>query len=135
MPNPATYAAVAARWRPLSSEEQVLAATRLEDAWLMLRRRAKKRGVNDIDAAIAVDADLRADVIRVLATAVIRVFQNPNGLDREKTDDYEYERSEGASDGTLGFTDDELDELFPGIATAGRAFTIDPLADYAARFE
>lgn len=134
MPNPATYADVASRWRPLSSEEQALAGTRLGDAWLMLRRRAKKRGV-DVEEAIITDADLRDDVIRVLATAVIRVFKNPDGLDREKTDDYEYERSEGSSDGTLGFTDDELDELFPGVGSAGRAFMVDPLADYAARFE
>lgn len=135
MPNPATYADVAARWRPLSSEEQVLADTRLGDAWIMLKRRAEKRGVEDIDAALAADEDLKADTIRVLATAVIRVLKNPDGLDREKTDDYEYERSEGSPDGTLGFTDDELDELFPGIGDAGRAFSINMLGDYAARFE
>lgn len=135
MPNPATYADVASRWRPLSTEEQVLADTRLGDAWVMLKRRAEKRGVEDIDAALAADDDLKADTVRVLATAVIRVFKNPDGLDREKTDDYEYERSDGSSDGSLGFTDDELDELFPGIGDDGRAFSIDMLGDYAARFE
>jgi hypothetical protein len=135
MPNPATTQDVAGRWRPLSTDEQVLADTRLGDAWLMLKRRAKKRGVEDIDAAIAADEDLRDDVIRVLATAVIRVFKNPDGLNKEKTDDYEYERSDDSTNGELGFTDDELDELFPGIGDDGRAFSIDMLGDYAARFE
>lgn len=135
MPNPATIQDVEDRWRPLSTDELTLAATRLSDAWLMLKRRAKKRGVADIDAAIADDADLKDDVIRVIATAVIRVFKNPDGLTREKTDDYEYERSDDSSTGELEFTDDELDGLFPGIGDAGRAFSVDLLGDYAARFE
>lgn len=134
MPNPATIQDVANRWRPLSANESTLAATRLSDAWLMLKRRAKKRGVADIDAAIAADDDLKADVIRVLATAVVRVFKNPDGLTREKTDDYEYERSDDSSTGELEFTDDELDGLFPGIGDAGRAFSVNLLGDYAARF-
>ncbi len=134
MPNPATSADVVARWRPLSAEETTVATTRLGDAWVKLKRHATKRGV-DVEEAIITDVDLRDDVIRVLATAVLRVLMNPEGKVQEAGDDYSYTRASGDADGTLKFTDDELDDLFPGLAETGRAFTYDPLADYASRFQ
>lgn len=134
MPNPATPVDVAARWRPLSTEETNLAATLLDDAWVMLKGHAARRDT-DIEDKITTDNDLRSGVVRILATAVLRVLKNPEGKVQESGDDYSYTRGSGDADGTLKFTDDELGDLLPGLGSAGRAFTYDPLADYAARFE
>lgn len=130
MPNPATTADVVARWRPLSAQETTNAQTFLDDAWVMLKRRMAVEGV-DIEAEIAGDADLEADVVRVLATAVLRVMKNPDGKSRESIDDYSWSRDEAVSAGLLYFTDDELDGLIPGSGEKGRAFMIDPLATWA----
>lgn len=136
MPNPATTEDVAARWRPLSDTETTVAETRLNDAWLMLKRHATRRGV-DVEDEILTDDDLFAEVVRVLATAVLRVLMNPEGKTQESGDDYAYTRGGGNADadGVLRITDEELDDLFPGLAETGRAFSIDLLGDYAARFQ
>ena len=134
MPNPATSDDVVARWRPLSAEETTVANTLLEDAWVMLKRHATRREV-DLEDQILTDDDLFAEVVRVMATAVLRVLKNPDGKVQEAGDDYSYTRGSGDADGSLKFTDDELDDLLPGLAETGRAFTYDPLADYAARFQ
>ena len=134
MPNPATSADVVARWRPLSTEETSVATTLLNDAWVMLKRHATRRSV-DIEDDITTDTDLRSEVVRILATAVLRVLKNPEGKTQESIDDYSYTRNGDVAGGSLGFTDDELDDLLPGLGETGRAFTYDPLANYAARFE
>jgi hypothetical protein len=131
--NPATVADVVSRWRPLSAQETTNAETFLADAWVMLKRRMAVEGV-DIEAQIAADDDLRADVVRVLATAVLRVMKNPDGKSRESIDDYSWQRDEATSAGLLYFTDDELDGLIPGSGEKGRAFMIDPLATWAAQW-
>lgn len=133
MPNPALPTDVAARWRPLSAEESDVALTLLSDAWVMLKRHATRRGV-DIETAIATDVDLKSGVIRVLANAVLRVLKNPEGKAQESIDDYSYTRNGDVAGGALGFTDDELDDLLPGLGESGRAFTYDPLANFDARF-
>lgn len=134
MPNPAATTDVAARWRPLSTEEDKVALTLLRDAWVKLKRHATRRGV-DVEAAILADVDLKNDVIRVLATAVLRVLKNPDGFKQESLDDWSGTRNGDVASGTLEFTDDELDDLFPGLGSDGRAFMVDPLSNYAARFE
>lgn len=133
MPNPATVADVIARWRPLSDQETTNAETFLADAWVMLKRRMSIEDV-DIEALIADDVDLRADVVRVLASAVLRVMKNPDGKSRESIDDYSWQRDEALSAGLLYFTDDELDGLIPGSGEKGRAFMIDPLATWATQW-
>lgn len=139
MPNPATTADIESRWRPLSAQEDINAQTFLDDAWVMLKRRMTLLGV-DIEALIATDdalpedeRTLSADVVRVLATAVLRVMKNPDGKSRESIDDYSWARSEATASGLLYFADDELDGLVPGSGGEGRAYMIDPLADYEAR--
>ncbi len=134
MANPATPADVIKRWRPLSSQETLNAQTFLDDAWVMLKRRMALLGVN-IEDLIGADDDLEADVIRVIATAVLRVMKNPDGKSRESIDDYSWSRDEAVSAGLLYFADDELDGLVPGTGGDGRAFMIDPLAEYASRFD
>lgn len=141
MPNPATTADVIARWRPLSAQETINGETFLADAWVILRRHFTRLGV-DIEALIATDDALpvdertvKADVVRVIVTAVLRVMKNPDGLAQESIDDYTYKRDEATSAGLLYFTDDELDGLVPGSGATGRAFMVDPLANWAAQWE
>lgn len=134
MANPAFTPDIEARWRPLSAQETINAQTFLDDAWVMFRRHFDLLGV-DVEASIAADTDLAADVVRVLVTAVLRVMKNPDGLSQESIDDYTYRRDEATSAGLLYFTADELDGLVPGSSVAGRAFMVDPLANWSAQWE
>lgn len=125
MANPATVADVVARWRPLSTQETTNAQTFLDDAWVMLKRR-----VSDLEALMVDDADLTAEVVRVLATAVLRVLKNPDGKRQESIDDYSWTRDQAVSTGLLYFTDEELGDLTPD-GNSG-AFTGDLLAGWVA---
>lgn len=133
MANPATIADIVSRWRPLSTQESTNAQTFLDDAWVMLLRHFDRLGV-DFEVSIAADVELSADVVRVLSTAVLRVMKNPDGLVQESIDDYTYRRDEATSAGLLYFTDTELDGLVSGAAVTGRAFMVDPLADWATQW-
>jgi hypothetical protein len=133
MPNPAVVADVTDRWRPLSAQETTNAQTFLDDAWRMLKRQLAAQGV-DIEALMVDDADLTAEVIRVEATAVLRVMKNPDAMRQESIDDYSYTRDEAVSSGLLYFTDDEIGALVPGMSSGRRAFSIDLLGDYESRF-
>jgi hypothetical protein len=132
MSNPATPADVVARWRPLSAQETTNAQTFLDDAWRMLKRKTKDMSPS-LDTQIGTDADLRAEVVRVLATAVLRVMRNPDGKREESIDDYSWKLDESVSAGLLYISDEELADITPGATISGRAYSIDPLADYAAR--
>lgn len=134
MTNPAAVTDVEDRWRPLDAQETTNAETFLDDAWVMLKRRLARLGV-DIETEIATDDDASAEVVRILATAVLRVLRNPDGKTREAIDDYSWSVNEAVASGLLYFTDDELDGLVPGSGGKGRAFMVDPLADYSTRFE
>src|SRR5690349_11329851 len=67
----ATYADVEARWRPLTSAEQDVATTLVDDASAMVRSRW-----TDVDSRIASGALTAADVIRVVASMVKRAMLN-----------------------------------------------------------
>lgn len=71
MSNPASFADIEARWRTLSAPESFVAQTRLDDAWRKL-----KREIPDLETRMVDDGDLSADVVRVLADAVVRVLQS-----------------------------------------------------------
>jgi hypothetical protein len=100
----------------------------------MLRRHFTRLGV-DLEAEVATDSDLSDDVVRVEVAAVLRVMKNPDGKRSESIDDYTWTLDQAVSAGLLYFTTDELDGLLPGSAIRGRAFMVDPLADYATRFD
>lgn len=127
MPNPASTDDVAARWRPLAAAEDEIAETRLEDAWRKL-----KRDVSDLEERMVGNADLTADVVRVLSDAVIRVLQGlaRNGLRKGTVavDDgsmgWELDASVQTS---LYFTDAELGDLSAsGVRRRARAFSVQP---------
>lgn len=129
MANPATTADLVSRWRTLSAQETTNGQTFLDDAWRMLKR-AVLRINEDIEDLIVADTtgDLEDEVIRVLATAVLRVMKNPDGKAREAIDDYSWARDEAVSAGLLYISDAELDGLVPGTGTTGRAYSLDPFA-------
>lgn len=133
MTNPASTADLEARWRPLSDQEKINGQTFLEDAWRLLRRR-----IQTIEADIAADTsgDLQADAVRVLATAVLRVMKNPDGIRQESVDDYSWTRDQAVSAGLLYISDDELNDLIVDGTGPTGAFSINMLgANYpAARF-
>lgn len=133
MTNPASTADLEARWRPLSDQEKINGQTFLEDAWRLLRRR-----IQTIEADIAADTsgDLQADAVRVLATAVLRVMKNPDGIRQESIDDYSWTRDQAVSAGLLYISDDELNDLIVDGTGPTGAFSINMLgANYpAARF-
>ena len=128
MSNPASTVDIESRWRPLSEQEGINAETFLDDAWRILRRR-----VATIEDDITDDTtgDLEAEVVRVMATAVLRVMKNPDGKRRESLDDYMYERDEAVSAGLLYFLDDELNDLIVDQTGPTGAFSINMLgSDY-----
>ena len=132
MTNPATTADLVSRWRPLTAQETTNGTTFLGDAWSMLKRKTADMDPS-LDTQVGTDAALAAEVVRILATAVLRVMKNPDGKRKESIDDYAWERDESISAGLLYFTDDELSDITPGAVVSGRAYGIDMLADYAAR--
>lgn len=112
MANPATTGDIEARWRPLSQAESAVAETRLDDAWRKL-----KRDIPDLEARMVGDDDLTADVVRVLADAVIRLLRSAvsDGLKRKTVavDDASatYERDTDYDRASLYFTESELGDL------------------------
>ena len=124
MTNPATTTDLVARWRPLSAQEETNGVTFLADAWRMLRKR-----IPTLEADIAADTsrDLEAEVVRVEATAVLRVMKNPDGKRQETIDDYSWMRDQAVSAGLLYFTDAELDDLIVDNSGPSGAFSIDLL--------
>lgn len=129
MANPATTADIEARWRPLTTAEETIATTRLDDAWRKL-----KRDVPGLEARMVDDDDLTADVVRVLSDAVIRLLRSAqtDGMKRRTVavDDGSatYERDTDYDKAALYFTEGELSDLAPAVKSGrARAYSVQPL--------
>lgn len=129
MANPATWADVEKRWRPLSAAERVLVDARLADAWAIVKQR-----VPDIEARMAAYDPVPdppegldpAVVVFVLCAMVLRVSQNPEGKRQESIDDYSYMRDNTTAAGQLYLSDDEYGMLIDSPTASEDAFTITP---------
>lgn len=121
--NPATIADIEARWRPLSAPEQTVAATLLDDAWLILIQRLPSIPERIDNGTLNPEL-----VISVLCAMVLRVLRNPEGKRQESIDDYSYMRDNAVAAGMLYVSDDELGLLDPSGASAV-AFTIRPYGE------
>lgn len=133
MTNPAHIEDLASRWRPLSDQEQTNGETFLDDAWRMLKRRI---ATLETDMTADTSGVLTAEVVRVLATAVLRVMKNPDGKRQETIDDYSWTRDQAVSAGLLYFTDEDLNDLIVDDSGPSGAFSFSLLgANYPdARF-
>lgn len=110
--------------RALSEREIAVGSTLLNDAWGIIVNR-----VPGIEARLesypAGDA-LRALVIQVQTSMVLRVLYNPEGKLSETQDDYSYRLDSATSTGALYVSDTELALLGAGSAVSNGAFTIKP---------
>lgn len=126
MASPAQSVDIEARWRPLTADETVVAETRLDDAWRLLRRL-----VPDIESRLG-DPDTLADAVQALAEAVIRVLKNPDGIRRgtvsidDATRSFEYGGYTAAD--AIYFTDEQIAalSLTDGGLGKPRAFSVMP---------
>lgn len=125
MPNPATIADVAARWRPLRPAETGVAQTLLNDAWVLLQRHDPTIPTRLGTVPPTLDAQL---VVMVLCAMVLRVLKNPDGKTQESIEGtYSYTRNDAGSSGELLVTLDEQQLLAaPSIGRDSDAFTIRP---------
>jgi hypothetical protein len=112
MANPVTVQDVENRWRPLSTDQAVVAQALLDDVWALA-----KREIPTLDASITAETIDIAIVRQVLCAAVLRVLKNPDGRTQEALDDYSYTLGSGA-DGTLHLTEDDLVKLRPAPTDA-----------------
>jgi hypothetical protein len=112
---------VAARWQPLTPAQQELASVLIDDAIEILTA-----ALPTLEAAVpgTVSEEL---VVRVVASMVLRVLKNPDGLRQEAIAGYSYTRDQALSDGSLYLSDLERQQLATALGTAcGAAFTIRP---------
>ena len=129
MANPVTLTDIEARWRPLTSEEQVVTQSLLDDAWVVLTTRVPSVPQRLTDATL--DTSL---VVAVVSAMVLRVLRNPDGKVQESIDDYTYRRADAVSDGALYVSADEMALLSPA-AVSSAAFTIRPFGEPGYRVE
>lgn len=118
----ATTDDVAARWRPLSTAEETVAETLLEDAALIIRARFP-----DIDARLAADT-LDPSVPRMVSASMVqRAMRNPDGLTSVTIDDSTRRWDNTGTPSGLYLTTEEAD-LLGDVAVSGTAgaFTIVP---------
>lgn len=112
MPNPAAIEDVESRWQPLTPQQALNAATFLDDAWWMLLSRRPT-----LEADITAGLVSSRNVVRVVATMVLRVLKNPDGYEQESLDDWSGRRVRLLSDGLLHVTSEELADITPGRRT------------------
>lgn len=109
MPNPATTADIAARWRPLTAQETTNTNAFLGDAWALLLTRRPK-----IEADMTAGTVTTANVVRVVSAMVLRVLKNIDGWAEESVDDWRGKRADILASGELFVTSDELADITPG---------------------
>lgn len=134
MTNPAMFGDIESRWRPLTPAEQTIAETRLEDAWRKLKRDVRKLNPDapDLESRFAIEEDLEAEAVKVLADSVARLLRNADTARKgsvtldDRSRSWEYD--EDYSSSQLYFTDDELAGLAPvtGGRDRPRAFSVMP---------
>jgi hypothetical protein len=123
--NPVTVADIAARWRTLTSAEEVVVQARLNDAWELILA-----SVPDVEARLLAGTLRPGLVLAVEAAMVLGVVKNPDGAIETETaiDDYRKRvRVEAAASG-MELTEAQIELLSPPTSAAGTdgAWTIRP---------
>ena len=111
---------VESRWRTLTAQEASIVETVIEDAQDILESAAEDLGIE-----FASTPRSERTYKRIVASMVIRVLKNPDGLLTETIDDYTYRRDAAVSAGALYASADEVDQLRSPTGRARRgAFSI-----------
>lgn len=111
---------VESRWRTLTPAEASIADTVIEDAQDILESAAE-----DLGLEFASTPRSERTYKRIVASMVIRVLKNPDGLLSETIDDYTYRRDSAVSAGALYASASEVDQLRAPTGRARRgAFSI-----------
>lgn len=120
MANPVTVADLEARFRSLTADEQSVAQALLNDAWAILL-------VSKPNLDAQVGDEVSTEVVTfVVASMVLRVLRNPNGVRQWSVDDYSETRDVSIASGGLYVSAEELALLSPAGTGSGAAFTITP---------
>ena len=112
-----------ARWRPLTTAEDLIAPAWLDTASAIVRQRT------NVDALLAdtdfttLYPDYENAVIGIVAAMVLRVLRNPDGLRSYSIDDFAATRDTAVSTGLLYLSEDEASILQDPRSPTG-AFTI-----------
>jgi hypothetical protein len=106
---------VAAAWRPLSADEEVIATTFLEWVSARLRRKVPNLGQRLADD----EEDLAVLVTATAAMATARAMMNPEGWRSETIDDYTRTRDAAVSSGALYVSAEDVADLMPSAALPG----------------
>jgi hypothetical protein len=122
MPNPVITADLEARFRPLSTAEEVTAQALLDDAWAVLLT-----VIPDLEARMAAGTPSTSLVVSVASAMVLRVMRNPNGVRSWSVDDYSETRDNSIAAGSLYVAPEEV-RLLTGLASSARsgAFSVTP---------
>lgn len=117
MDNPATIQDVENRWGSISDPDlKIRVETWIGDAWRKVKRiptLIERLTAEELAEPDVEKRDLRADVVRIISEAVIRVLKNPKGLWQFSIDDGSATLDRSLSSGALYISDDERAELMP----------------------
>lgn len=106
----AIVADVTNRWRPLTLEEEAVAAALLQEAEAILAVASpgiRERAAASPDAAVVARS--------VVVSMVLRVLKNPDSVRQFSIDDYTQVRDQVASSGLLYATPEELAQVAPVV--------------------
>lgn len=106
MYNPVMLSDLEARWRPLTADEKIVAQALLDDAWSIAS--AQVPGL-----PLAVDSNrVPLGVVRAtIASMVVRVLRNPEGVRQWSVDDYSETRDASVAGGALYMSPEERNLL------------------------
>ena len=123
--SPATTNDLSARsLRTLSSQEILVGAALLDDAWsIIVAQRPSVSARLDVSPS---NPSFTSLVVQVQCAMVLRVLSNPDGKLEEQVDDYRYRLDAARSTGALYVTEAELSWLSAGDGSSDDAFTIRP---------
>lgn len=122
MPSFVTVDDLAARFRPLSDDEKIVAKALLDDAWSLAALQ-----VPGLNAAVGDNVANFGILTAVLSAMVLRVMRNPDGVRQWSVDDYSETRDSSVSAGALYLSEDELSLLGAAVgAKPRRAFSVGP---------
>lgn len=129
MTNPVSVNDLEARWRPLTSDETIVAQSLLDDAWAVLTVR-----LPTLDQRVTDEEVAAGTVVAVVTAMVLRVMRNPEGLVQynRTIDDYSEggRRADTVADGFLYATPAELALLRPVVTGSRRSVPLSAYGDW-----